>query len=105
MPNRLDRDGFEWDGILGSFRNTAPWLAGDRLPPPRIPPGHSGACCLRCIAVPLEHSCEGCPKLVQAARDRERLRAEVRAELRREREETKPRPWWRRLIKRKEDRG
>ena len=77
MPKRL-RDsggGWEWDGLLGSFHETAPWLAGERLPPPRIPPGHPGTCCLRCIAVPLEHSCEGCPKLVQAVRDRERVRA------------------------------
>ena len=102
MPNRLNGDGSERDVPLWSFPNPAPWLAGERLPPPRIPPGHPGTCCLRCIAVPLEHSCEGCPKLVQAVRDRERLRGEIRAELRREREETKPRRGWRRLITRKD---
>jgi excisionase family DNA binding protein len=98
MPNDLgDRGRFEWDGILGSYQGMAPWLGGDRLPPPRIPPGHPGTCCLRCIAIPLEHSCEGCPKIAQAARDRERMRRELGIEDdRRDR-----RPWWRRLMTRK----
>ena len=91
-------EGFFWDDQLGiGFTATLGGLSGDRLPPPRIPAGHPGTCCLRCVAIPLEQACHGCPKLMQAQRDRERLRAEIRAELRHERENTKPRRWWRRL--------
>ncbi len=59
--------------------------------PPGIPPGHPGTFCPPCSSVPLEQACNGCPRLVQAQRDRDRVRADtpITPRLRR--------PWWRRL--------
>ncbi len=45
--------------------------------PPGIPAGHNGSFCPPCSSVPLEQACVGCPRLMQAQRDRARLRADT----------------------------